>query len=69
MTYLATGRWTTSMSKGELTELILSVELMRRSGCWSIDPGVSAKEVLGTSSGDAGCQYDLREIFWSDTKN
>lgn len=45
---LTTSGWTTSVSKGELTELILSVELMRGSCCWSIDPGVSAKEVLGT---------------------
>jgi hypothetical protein len=61
VTGLATGRWTTSVSKGELTELILSVELVGRSGYWSIDPGMSEK--LGASSGHAGCQYDLNGRF------
>merc|ERR1719412_2468354 len=57
VTGLATGRWTSSVSKGELTELVLSVELVRRSGYWSIDPGMSGKK-LGASSGHTGCQYD-----------
>merc|ERR1719412_2698337 len=57
VTGLTTGRWTSSVSKGELTELILSVELVRRSGYWSIDPGMSGKK-LGASSGHTGCQYD-----------
>merc|ERR1719348_2863084 len=46
ITGLSTGRWASGMSKRELSELILSVELGRRSRVDS--PGVASNKYLGT---------------------